>query len=120
MTSLVTTIPDQTYIDETEPMFRHEPKMRFDPNNKSLLPRAKALGLTVGSTDLSFPRVILRSGTNPNTTEQTFSPTSISGATAISKWTKLPTLADYENIEESNDLQETETAFYKTSKRFGW
>lgn len=43
-----------------------------------------------------------------------------SETTIINQWPKFPTISDYENIEELNDLENTEKALYEASKKFNW
>lgn len=41
-------------------------------------------------------------------------------AKAIYRWVRLPTIADYEDIEELNDIENTETILYQASRKISW
>ena len=116
MTSFDAALLDQTYAQESP--FALEAKMKFDPCRKILSSRTNQLKFVMGTGEASFPSITLRSGTYA--TNKTYLLPYVSLATTRTQWTKLPTIADYEDLEELYDLENTEIAFYEASKKFIW
>lgn len=105
--------------------FRHQstPKIKFNPASKTLSDRISGLRFSIGKGDAGLTLDIPNFGTlgtGIKANEDAFSEKIIWGATASGRWIKLPTIADYENLDELNDVEQTENLIYQASKRFTW
>jgi len=118
MNSLAATLPYGDFDTSLGSNLIPQPKMKFNPTKKTLNNRISELKLRKGAGDSSPPKTALRAGTDIAIPAKPL--TVINEATAMNRELNLPTIADYENIEELNDFENIEAAFYEASKKFCW
>lgn len=109
---------DQTYADAFASDVRLTPKIKFNPTTNTLNDRIAGLKFTSGSGAIDTLSRISCLGTGINENEAAM--INAWDITAAYQHIKLPTVLDYEDLEELNDLECTENLLYKTSKKFSW
>lgn len=108
---------DQTVGDASEWTLSPSPKMKFNPGNKTLVGRIVDLKFTTGIGRLGVP---LQIGTSIKAGEGALIDKILYDATATYERIKLPTMADYEDFEEINDIESTENILYHASRKISW
>lgn len=106
---------DQTFGDAKDWDLSPSPKMKFNPSKKTLAERVVGLKFTSG-VGRSSP--LIRTETNAKVSEDVNE--IIHEATAVYEQIRLPTIADYEDFEELNDIEATENALYYASRKLSW
>jgi hypothetical protein len=112
---------DQTYSDLVKSDAVLSPKLKFNPTQKTLVGRLVGLIFTpgeLGQTGSLYD--FLHTGTNIKDNEHSFVEKINYDATSMCYRMKLPTLADYEDLENLNDADDIENILYQASKKFRW
>lgn len=96
------------------------PIMKFNPTNHTLSNIVSGLTLKIGLgkideclNDLLSTAVRTRIGLE--TSEKIYW-----NATSAHQWINLPTIADYEDLENLYDVEEVESLLYQASAKFSW
>jgi len=113
-----TLVADQTYADAFASDARLTPKIKFNPTTNTLNDRITGLTFSNGSGVIDTISRISCLGTGINESEAAI--INAWDITAAYQHIKLPTILDYEDLEELNDLEYTENLLYKASKKFSW
>lgn len=96
------------------------PKMKFNPANKTLLDRVCGLNFSVGAAAIlpSFETPYFGTGTKDE--ENSLVENELWHSTGFYQWIKLPSMGDYEDLEELNDVEAIDNVLYRESKKFSW
>lgn len=96
------------------------PVMKYNPANCTLSSVVSGLTLKMGlgSVDYLHEHLLTEARTQVDiklATEEIYWNT-----TSVCQWMTLPTIADYENMENLYDVEEVDRLLYQASKKFSW
>lgn len=102
-------------------------KVRFDPSKRDLKKIVDDVRFSMGQADFNVEPTISHIATLVTSTSLVLEDISriiqaYGTATKLeqSLWPKLPTIADYVDLDALYDMDEAESAFYRATKHQGW
>ena len=94
--------------------------MRFNPSQRTLSKRVVGLSFKIGAGNADYLNSVVSTGTDVQINKKSAVEAICWDATTIYQSTKLPTIGDYENVEDLNDIEQIENLLYQTSQKFSW
>jgi hypothetical protein len=118
MSAMTLTIADQTSGFGLTP--DHTPMMRFNPTSHTLSKRIHDLSFKIGLGNTEYLRNLPSTATKAQIDVESIVELLSWNVTSASYWTIPPTIINYDDLENLNDVEEIESLLYQTSKKFSW